>query len=96
MPNSHAASLQTDTELLCDLLHKLQKHKSVQSHSLVSPGNKRIYFTSQVQGAKSFNSARRGVKHESCLLVSLMLPTDAGHIHTDPGTQARAISPLHP
>lgn len=57
MPNSHAAILQTDAELLCDLLHKLQKNKSEQSHSLVSPGNKRIYFTPQVQGAKSFNSA---------------------------------------
>lgn len=57
MPNSHAAILQIDAELLCDLLHKLQKNKSEQSHSLVSPGNKRIYFTPQVQGAKSFNSA---------------------------------------
>lgn len=56
MPNSHAAILQTDAELLCDLLLKLQ-NKSEQSHSLVSPGNKRIYFTPQVQGAKSFNSA---------------------------------------
>lgn len=57
MPNSHAAILQTHAELLCDLLPKLQKNKSVQSHSFVIPGNKRIYFPSQVQGAKSFNSA---------------------------------------
>lgn len=57
MPNSHAAILQMDVGLLCDLLSWLQKNKSEKSNFLVIPGNKSIYFASEVQGAKSFNSA---------------------------------------
>lgn len=34
MPNSHAAILQTDAELLCDLLQKLQK-KTSQSKAIL-------------------------------------------------------------
>lgn len=47
MPNFHAAILQMDVELskdLYDLLAKLKKNQSEQSHSLLILENKMIYF----------------------------------------------------
>lgn len=59
MPNSHAAILQTDAELLCDLLPKMQKNKSEQSHSLVSPG--KDLFHSTGSGGKVLQQCLNGV-----------------------------------